>query len=109
MPETVKLLGGTKNKIIKDKNVEHEPHLEITEVILIYCNIVNNYYQQDLRVLYTYITNKSFGQLLDISPEDFIFLKTFNSEFLCIQVWFTNQNYKPLESEDKININLVIS
>ena len=56
-------------------------HLEITEVVLIHSNIVNNDYQQDSRVLYTFVPNKSFGQLLDISPKNFTFLKTFNSEF----------------------------
>ena len=64
---------------------------------------------QDSRVLYTFIPNKLFGQLLDISPENFIFLKTLNSEFLCIKVWLTDQNSKPLEVEDKVNIALVIN
>ena len=85
------------------------PNLEITEVVLIYCNIVNNDYQQDSRVLYTFVPNKSFGQLLDISPKNLIFLKTFNSEFSYISIWFTDQNSKPLEIEDKINITLVIN
>ena len=52
-PETMKLLGSTKSKINNDKNVENVPHLEITEVVLVHCNIVNNNYQQDARVLYT--------------------------------------------------------
>ena len=80
-PETMKLLGKTKSKITNDKNVENVPHLEITEVILIHCNTVNNNYQQNSRVLYTFIPNKSLVQLLDISSKNFIFLKTFNSEF----------------------------
>ena len=108
-PETMKLLGNTKSKITKDENVENLPHLEITEVVLIHCNIVNNDYQQDSRVLYTFVPNKSFGQLLNISPKNVIFLKTFNSEFSYIEVWFTDQNSKPLEIEDKINITLVIN
>ena len=85
------------------------PHLEITEVVLVHFNIVNNDYQQDSRVFYTFVPNKSFGQLLDISPKNFIFLKTFDSEFSYIEVWFTDQNSKPLEIEDKINITLVIN
>ena len=85
------------------------PHLEITEIVLVHCNIVNNNYQQDSRALYTFVPNKSFGQLLDISPKNFIFLKTFGSEFSYIEVWFTDQNYKPLEIEDKIHITLVIN
>ena len=69
---------------------------------------VNNVYQHDLRVLYKFIPNKSFGQLLGISPKSFIFLKTINSEFPYNEVWFIDQNSKLLEIEDKININLVI-
>ena len=61
------------------------------------------------KVLYTFVTNKLFGQLLDISSTNFIFLKTFNSKFSYIEVWFTDQNYKLLEIEDKINITLVIN
>ena len=76
----MKLLGTTKSKITKDKNGKNVPHLEITEVILVHCNTVNNDYQHDSRVLYTFIPDKSLGQLLDISPKNFIFLKTFNSE-----------------------------
>ena len=78
MPETVKLLGSTKIRIIIDKSGENVPHLEITEVVLVHWNIVNNDYLQDSRVLYTFIPNKSFGQLLDIPSKIFIFLKTFN-------------------------------
>ena len=96
----MKLLGSTKNKITKDKYGENLPHLQITDVTLVHCDIVNNNYQQDLRVLYTFAPNKSFGHLLDISPKSFIFLKTFDSEFSYIEVWFTDQNSKLLEIED---------
>ena len=75
----MKLLGSTESKITKDKNGEKVPHLKITEVV--HCNILNNDYQQDSRVLYTSVPNKSFGSLLDISPSNNIFLKTFNSEY----------------------------
>ena len=77
----MKLLRRTKIKITKDENGENVPRLEITEVVLIHCNIVNNDYQQDSRVLYTFVPNRSFDDLLDISPKNIIFLKTFNSEF----------------------------
>ena len=107
-PETIKLLGSTENKIIKDKNGENVPHLEFTEVVLVHCSIFNNNYQQDSRVLYTFVTNKPFGSLLEISPKNHIFLKTFNSEFQDIRVWFTDQNSQPLEIEDRINLTLVI-
>ena len=56
--------------------------------MLIHCKVVNNSYQQKSRVLYTFVPNKSLGQLLDISPKNFIFLKTFDSEFSYIEVWF---------------------
>ena len=82
------------------------PHLEIAEVILLHCKIVNNDYQQDSRVLYSLVPNKSFGQLLDNSPKHFIFLETLNSEFSYVEVWFTDQNTKPLKIQDKINITL---
>ena len=107
-PETMKLLGNTKNKITKDKNSENVPHLEITEVVLIHCNFVNNDYQQDSRVLYTFVLNKPFGSLLEISPTNLIFLKIFNSEYDEIIVWFTDENSQPLEMEDRINLTMVI-
>ena len=72
----MKLLGSTKSKITKDENGENVPHLEITEVVLVHCNIVNNDYQQDSRVFYLFAPNKSFGQLIDMSPKNCILLKT---------------------------------
>ena len=104
----MKLLGSTKNKITEYKNGENVPHLEITEVVLVHCNIVNNDYQQDSRVLYTFIPNKPCGNLLETSPTNHIFLKTFNSEYDEIIVWFTDQNSKPLEIEDRINLTMVV-
>ena len=77
------------------------PHLEMPELLLVHCNIINNDYQQDSRVLCTFVPNKSFGQLLDISPTNFIFLKTFNSGFSYIEIWFTDPKSKLLEIEDK--------
>ena len=77
-------------------------HLEITEVVLVHCDIVNNDYQQDSRALYSFVPNKLFGSLLEISPTNHIFLKPFNSEYDEIKVWFTKQ----LEIEDKINLTI---
>ena len=88
--ETIKLFGNTENKIIKDKNGENVEHLEITEVVLVHCNMVNNDYQQDSRVLYTFVPNKPFSSILEILPTNHIFLKTYNSEYNIIEVWFTN-------------------
>ena len=107
-PETKKLLGSTEKKITKDKISENAPHLEITEVVLVHCNIVNNDYQQDSRVLYTFVPNKPFGSLLEISLTNQIFLKTFNSEYNEIKVWFTDQNNQSLEMKDRINLAMVI-
>ena len=84
------------------------PILKLVLVVLVHCNIVNNDYQQDSRVLYTFVPNKSFGSLLEISPTNHIFFKTFNTEYDKIKVWFTNQNSQPLEIEDRINLTMVI-
>ena len=104
----MKLLGSTESKITGEKNGENVPHLEDVEIVLIHCNIVDNSYQQNSRILYTFAPNKPFGSLLEISPPNHIFLKTFNSEFQEIKVWFTDQNNNPLEVEDKINITMII-
>ena len=100
-PETMKLLGSTESKITKGKLGENVPHLEIVELVLLHCNLVNNDYRQDSRILYTFVPNKELGSLLEISP-------TFNSEFQEVKIWFTDQTSKPLELEDKINITLII-
>ena len=68
----MKLLGSTENKIAKDKNGEYVLHLEVTEVVLVHCNIVNNDYRQDSRVLYSFVPNKPFRSLLEISPTNYI-------------------------------------
>ena len=87
-PETMESLQNTEKKVTKYKTGENVPHLKVTEVALVHCNIVNNNYQQDPKFLYTFLPNKSFGQLLEISPKFFISL---------LIVWFTNSNSKPLE------------
>ena len=104
----MKLLGITKCKITKNWICENVPYLEITEVVLIHCIVAGNSYQQKSRALYTFVPNKSFSQLLDISPKNAIFLITFDSEFSYIEVYFTDKNSNVLEKEDKINIILVI-
>ena len=107
-PETMKLLGSAENKINKDKNGENVSHLEIVELVLVHWNLVNNDYQQDSRILFTFVPNKTLSSLLEISPTNHVFLKTFNSEFQEIKIWFTDQKSMPLEIEDKINITLII-
>ena len=93
------LLGGTEIKIANDKNDENVSNFEITEVVLVHCNIVNNYYQKYSKVLYIFVPNNPFGSLLKISTKNHIFLKTFDSEFQVFEVWFTDQNNQPLEIE----------
>ena len=102
-PETMKLLGSAESKITKDKNSENVPRLEVVELVLVHCNLVNNDYQQDSRILYTFVPNKTFGSLLEISPTNHVFLKTFNSEFQEITVWFMDQTSEPLELECNFN------
>ena len=104
----MKSLGSTESKITNDKHGENVSHLEIIELVLIYCNLVDNDYQQDSRILYTFVPNKPLGSLLETAPTNHIFLKTLNSVFPEIKVWFTDQNSKPLEVEDKINLTLII-
>ena len=106
-PETIKLLRSTESKITKDKNGENVPHLEVIELVLVHCNLANNDYQQDSRILYTFVPNKIFGRLLEISPTNHVFLKTFNSEFQEIKIWFTDQTSTLLEVEDRINVTLI--
>ena len=106
-PETMKLLGSSENKITKNKNGENFPHLEVVELVLVHCNLVNNDYQQDSRILFIFVPNKSSGSLLEISPTNHVFLKTFNSAFQEVKIWFTDQTSKQSELEDKINITWI--
>ena len=103
--ETMKLLGSTSNIIDKDNNSETVPNLENIEVILVHCNLVNNSYQQHSRVLFTFVPNKKYGQLISISPHSLVFLKTMNTEFSEIEIWFTDQNNNALKIEDKLIVN----
>ena len=104
----MKLLGSTKKDVNKDKDEEDVPKLESVEVILVHCNLVNNSYQKASKVLFTFVPNKQFGQLITISPHLLTMLKTTNAEFQSIQVCFTDQSNRPLEIEDIINIRLIV-
>ena len=106
--ETMKLLRSTKDTIDADKNSENVPRLE-NVVVLVHCNIVNNIYQQASRVLFTFVPNKQYSQLISISPNSLIFLKTMNTEFSEMEIWFTDQNNNSLEIEDNVNIKLIIN
>ena len=101
--ETMKLLVSTKDIIDSDKNSENVPRLENVEIVLVHCNLVNNSYQQASRVLFTFVPNRKYGQLISISPNSLIFLKTMNTEFSEIEIWFTDQN------NNSVNISLIIN
>ena len=103
----MKLLGSGKKDVDKDKNGEDVSKLESFEVVLVHCNLVNNSYQQAAKVLFTFVPNKQFGQLITISPHSLTVLKTTNKEFQSIQVWFTDQNNRSLGMEDSVNITLI--
>ena len=93
----------------KTKNGEKLPNLEVVEVVLVQCNLVDNQYQQKSEVLYTFTPNKSYAYLLNVEPSNLVFLKTYNTEFDEIIITFTDQNGRPLEIEDKVNLTLLIN
>ena len=106
--ETIKLLGSTKKDADKDKDGEDVPKLESVEVVLVHCNLVNSSYQQASKVLFTFVPNRQLGQLITILPHLLTMIKTTNAECQSFQVWFTDQNNRPLEIEDSVNITLII-
>ena len=105
---TMRLLGSLSDTIDGDKNSELVPKLESVDLVLVHCNVVNNSYQQASKVLFTFLPNKKYGQLITVSPETLIMLKTVNTEFSFIEIWFTDQDNRPLEIEDSVNISLII-
>ena len=107
--ETMKLSGSKSIIIDADKNSENVPRLENVEVVLVHCNLINNSYQQNSRVLFTFVPNKQYGQLISISPHSLVFLKTMNTDFSEIEIWFKDQNNNALEIEDNVNISLIIN
>ena len=107
-PETMKLLGSTKKVVDKDKNGEIVPKLESVEVVLVHCNLVKNDYQHTSKVLFSFVPNKQFGQLINISPHSLTMMNTVNTEFSFVKVWFTDQTSEALEIEDNINLTLII-
>ena len=102
----MQLLGSSKKDIDQNKDGEIVLRLETVEVVLVYCNLVNDSYQQATKVLFTFVPNKQFGQL--ITPHLPTLPKTTNAEFSFIEIWFTDQNNRPLEIEDNVNITLIV-
>ena len=107
-PETMKLLGSTKKVVDKDKNGENVPKLESVEVVLVHCNLVKNDYQHTSKVLFIFVPDKEFGQLINISPHAFTMINTVNTEFCSAEVCITNEASKGLEIEDNVNLTLII-
>ena len=106
--ETMRLLGSLTDTIDGDKNSELVPKFKSVDLVLVHCNLVNNSYQQVSKVLFTFVPNKKYGQLIIVSPHSLIMLKTVNTEFLFIEIWFTDQDNRPLEIEDSVNISRII-
>ena len=104
-PETMKLL---KKEVDSDKNSKNVPKLESAEVVLVHCNLVKNDYQHSSKVLFSFVSNKQFEQLINISPNTLTMMNTVNTEFSFIEVWFTNQASKALNIEDNVNLTLII-
>ena len=106
--ETMKLLGSTNKVVDKNKNGENVPKLESVEVILVHCNLVKNEYHHASKVLFSFVPNKKFGQLLNVSPHTFKMMNTTNTEFSSVEVRLTDQSSKALEIEDNVNFTLII-
>ena len=102
--ETMKLLGSTKKDVDQDEDGDDVSKLESVEIILVHCNLVNNSYQQTSKIIFTFVPNKQFGQLINIAPYSLTMLGTTNTEFSFIEVWFTDKNSEPLEIEDNVNL-----
>ena len=106
--ETVQLLGSAKKDVDQDKDGEDVPKLETVEVVFVHCSLVNNSYQKASKVLSTFVPNKKFGQLITILSDSLAMLKTTSAEFQSVELWFTDQNNRPLEVEDSINITQIL-
>ena len=104
----MKLIESTKKDADQNKDGENVPKLESVEVVLVHCNLVNNNYQQASKVLFTFVPNKRFGQLINIPPHSLTMLNTTKTVFSSIEVWFTDQNRKQLEIEDNVNTTLIM-
>ena len=107
-PKTMRLIGSAKKDKDQDKDEEDVPRLESAEVVLVHYNLVNNNYQQASKVIFTFVPNKQFGQLITNGPHSLIVVNATNIEFSSIEVWFTEQKSKQLEVEDNVNRPLIL-
>ena len=106
----MKLLGSRKKVVDKDENGENIPKLESVEVVLVHCNLLNyeHDYEHASKVLFTFVPNKQFGQLSNISSHVFTMINTVNTKFPSVKVSFTDPSSKALEIEDNVNLTLII-
>ena len=102
------LLGSTKKDVDKDKDGENVAKLESVKFVIVHCNSVRNDYQHTSKVLFTFVPNKQFGQLINILPHSLTMVSTVNTKFSSVEVWFTDQVSKALEIEDTVNLTLII-
>ena len=102
----MRILGSAKKDVDSDKNSENMPKLECVEVVLVHCNLIKNDYQHTSKVLFSFVSNKQFGQLINISPHSLTMMNTVNTEFSFVEIWFTDQASKALK--DNVNLTLII-
>ena len=104
----MKLLGISRKFVDKGRDWEDVTKLEYVEVVLVHCKLVYNSDQKASKVLFTFVPNKQFGQLITISPHLLTMLKATRAEFLSTKLWFIDQNKRPLEIKDSVNIAAII-
>ena len=97
-----------KKDVDQDKNGENVPKIESVDAVFVHCSLVNNNYQQASKKLFTFVPDKQFDKLITIAPHSLTMLKTTNAEFRSIKVWFKDQNNRPIEIQDNLNITLII-
>ena len=93
----MKLFGSTKKDVDVDKNSENVPNLEFVEVVLVHCNLVKSDYQHTSKVLFSFVPNEKFGQLINISPHSLKMMNKVNTEFSFVEVWFMDDKYLKLK------------
>ena len=101
----MRLLGSTKRDADHDKEIL--PKLKSVEIVLVHCNLAKSDYQQTSKILFSFVPNKQFGQLINVSPHSLTMMNAVNTEFSYVEVWFTDQTSKALEIEVKVNLTLI--
>ena len=107
-PEKMNMLGSTKKDVGNDKDGENVPKLESVEVVLVDCNLVKNHYQHTSKILFTFVSNKQFGQLTNISPHSFTMMNIVNTAFSSVEAWLADQTSKAFKIKHNVNLTLII-